>query len=283
MINEDMTSKSPALRSVNRPAMVLLAVITLAYAAATLHRNKVWHDEYTLWNDIIAKSQGKSRPHTFLAMAYAKDARYREAEEHFARALTLSPNNPEAHYNLGVMYNQTERLDEAIIEFRKALFSNPALEEPYHALAGAYIESGEYEKAVVFLKQAMKLRGSPVGAWSDAVLGVAYARLGEYANAELHLKRAYRRDPYDPEVLNSLGNLYLLQNRPEEATGYYIKAVALDGGPEPVYNAAAALDRAGRPERAADYYRRFISLDPEGYADAVVRARKRLRDIERRR
>ena len=44
--------------------VIVLTMIIVCNSVLTYQRNKVWKDEFTLWNDAVRKSPHKARPYT---------------------------------------------------------------------------------------------------------------------------------------------------------------------------------------------------------------------------
>jgi len=259
--------------------IAVLALITLVAAFLTFQRNSIWSNAFTLWEDTIGKSPSKSRPHTYLAIANAKDERFDAALAEFRKAVAIDPLNVEARYNFGVLYMKTGQFEKAASEFKKAISVRPDLPESYKGISNVYLETGQYGLAARYLLEAMRFW--PQALWVHLNLGIVYARSGDLYMAELSLKKALAMGPDDPSVNNSLGNVYMMNGQPGEALKYYLKAAeAPEGGHEPVFNAAMAYERLGDTHRAVEFYKRFISINPRGYDDSIRMARERTTELE---
>jgi len=111
-----------------------------------------------------------------------------------------------------------------------------------------------------------------------ARLGVEAAQRGDLPEAERLLERAVRVAPGLAQAHNNLGNLRLMQGRPDEAIALYRRATRLDpGNAKAHFNLGAALTRAGDLEEAAESYRRSIALEPDR-----AEAHERLGAVRRR-
>lgn len=82
-----------------------------------------------------------------------KEGRWATAQNHFERALNLTPDFPNAQFNLGVLYEDYQEVDQAQEQYLKAVQAGylPA----YNNLARLYIETEEYDEAAQLLRLAL--------------------------------------------------------------------------------------------------------------------------------
>ena len=81
------------------------------------------------------------------------------------------------------------------------------------------------------------------------------------------------KTPGKSRVRNSLGNCYMLDNRPFEAIAEYGEAIRLDrNNLEAYYNLATNLDNVGLPDRALPYYVFFCKNGLSSYEEAAKKA-----------
>jgi Flp pilus assembly protein TadD len=116
---------------------------------------------------------------------------------------------------------------------------------------------------------------SPVSLWSDTAwkspvkprvhnnLGMAYERIGWYAEAMEHFKKSIELDPkYHAPYLN-LGNIYVIEGRLSEAEWAYRKVIQLNpDNPKAYFNLALIYLSAGDKELAEYYFRKAFEVDP---------------------
>jgi len=85
-----------------------------------------------------------------------------------------------------------------------------------------------YRDAVRMLKHAALIR--PERAVTHYYLGLSYAALGDFAEAERAYQEALRRDPKNDIAWSELGDLYRKLNRWEEAVEAYQRALQIKPG-----------------------------------------------------
>lgn len=77
--------------------------------------------------DISAVSKRQQRDmHYNMALVYAKEGKFRDAEREYLRALRLDPTDAESHYNLGILYDdEFNDKRRAAMHYRRYLKLNP--------------------------------------------------------------------------------------------------------------------------------------------------------------
>jgi hypothetical protein len=132
---------------VSATAVIVLCLVPLVLASAAYTRNKAWHSEVSLWEDVVRKSPNKARSHYELAEAYDLNGNTDEAIVHYLTALRLKPDYAYAHINLGIAYSKKGKLEEAVEHFKAALKLRPDLKYVHNNLGTVYLWMGYVEKA----------------------------------------------------------------------------------------------------------------------------------------
>lgn len=137
------------------------------------------------------------------------------------------------------------------------------LAEIYIKLGIGYMQEGEYEQALRRLQHALELE--PRSAEAHDMLGLLYQRLDETEKAEEHFRRAVELAPKNSRARTNFGTFLCTQNRPEEGEQQLLAAVKnpLYENPEIAYtNAGLCMVGAGDPDKAEDYLRRALQINP---------------------
>jgi hypothetical protein len=105
-------------------------VVLLLLALLTWGQGYIYRDEPTLWEDTLVKNPSCWLAHNALGKEYYQHGLYREAEEHFAAALTLIPvgwteTQAKAYSNRGVMRQAQGKLEEAQADYEQAMALDP--------------------------------------------------------------------------------------------------------------------------------------------------------------
>lgn len=169
------------LERLRRPTLTAaLCLLAPAMLVATVDRNSVWHDEKSLWTDIMAKSPRKGRSYMGLARAIATDDPVR-ARELLRQGLELEPDNAEIQTNYGI------------------------------ALLGAR----QPEAALAHFQQAMALTRETADTWNN--IGAARYTMQQYAEASTSYQRALQLDICSYNARRNLVMLYGQNHQPQQA------------------------------------------------------------------
>jgi len=170
-----------------------MAFILMSLAFATLLRNNLWKDDYTIWSDAAGKNPSSYRAHVEMGIARIRAGEYTGAIPYLKKAISLSPVKEEGHFNMGLTLAFLGRDKEAIGYLEKVIRLNPGSFKAYNSLAIRYAMSGGYEEALGFIRKGIEI------------------------------------EPGYPLFYNTLGNiLYDGFNKKEEAEEAYRKAISLD-------------------------------------------------------
>jgi tetratricopeptide (TPR) repeat protein len=163
-----------------------------------------------------------------IAQVYERGRRYPEAEEaaKTAEAVPGQPRDNEmVYFLLGAIYERQKFFDRAEEKFKKALAVNPhngpVLNYYGYMLGDLGIRLDEAESLV---QRALKEEPNS-GAYLDS-LGWIYLKENKLANAETALRQALQHESHDATIHSHLGDLYAKTGRPEMAAAEWEKSLA---------------------------------------------------------
>ncbi|NCF38293.1 MAG: tetratricopeptide repeat protein [Gammaproteobacteria bacterium] len=190
-----------------------------------------------------------------------QQARLREAERAYRKAIKISPNFFEAHNNLGNILMERGRFKEAANSYRTALnllHGHPML---LNNLGNAMQMQGNNEEALRHLDQA--LRREPDYADAHCNRGNALRGLQRIDDAVAAYRRAIQIDSDLAEAHNNLGNLLLEQEQTEAAIEHFRRAVQIDPLHREAFNGLGnALLINRNSSQAIEAYRHALSINP---------------------
>ena len=143
------------------------------------------------------------------------------ARDELERALTLDPENAEAHRWLGWVANEEGRLEEAEAALRKAVELEPRTVLYAEGLGEFLNIRGRYTEAIEVHEESRRL--APGNYLTHNLLAVAYGELNQIDKAEEHFLSSAELHPTALAYRN-LGNLYFREQRYREAVEALEKA-----------------------------------------------------------
>jgi len=139
--------------------------------------------------------------HYVIAILYARLGEYDLADTHYRRAVSLGPDDPEAHNNYGTFLCGRNRLKEADEQFLAAL-KNPLYKTPEFAYTNAGIcalRVPDEAKAEQYFRQAVQINPQ----FGDALYELAQLNFNKkrYLPARAYLQRNMEATQYNASVL----------------------------------------------------------------------------------
>jgi tetratricopeptide (TPR) repeat protein len=88
-----------------------------------------------------------------------------QALGYFERALTLTPNNANAHFNVGFVCEELGRSQEAELAFRKALEMDEKMDRAWYGLGLVLVRQRRFEESLAAFKRNTELQSMSPYAW----------------------------------------------------------------------------------------------------------------------
>jgi tetratricopeptide (TPR) repeat protein len=143
----------------------------------------------------------------------------------WSRAVALTENNCNAHYNLGCTFYSLGRMDEAVRELQEAVRLKPGFAIAYNALAHSLTAAGRVNEALACYQTALKIRPDYVPAYNN--LSALLLQSGRVDEAIIHSRKALEIDANDVTAINNLGCALLQNGRVDEAIACFKKALQI--------------------------------------------------------
>ncbi len=156
-------------------------------------------------------------------------ARFASAEAALTKALSLAPNDAQAHLLLGRVQNFTNRAAQGIAECERALALDPNLATAHAQIGLAKLITGRGEETEAHVSEALRLspRDTNVYVWMG-IAGLAKLLLSRDEEAVVRLRRAVETNRNWPNAHFYLAAALAQLGRPEEARAAAMAGLALD-------------------------------------------------------
>ena len=153
-----------------------------------------------------------------------------------------------------------KKFDEAEKFYIQALTTVPGAHEVQAQLARLYLQTGKEQKAIAIYIQVLQEK-QDVSYFAN--LGLAYYRVGHFADACKAYECALEKDPNNPERVASLGRAYMADCRYPEAVAQLEKAVTRLARDTDLLNALAECYlQMQDSENARSAYQKINKLEP---------------------
>jgi tetratricopeptide (TPR) repeat protein len=181
---------------------VALGALVATSSIATVQRNVVWRDAYSLWSDTARKSPDS--PIARLNHGYALLSRQHldEGRAEIREALRLRPTLLENMLAKGILYGQKGLTKKAILQFHFALAAKPDFAPAHYNLAVLYESKGWLDAAIREYEATIAIQPDFADAHNN--LGIAYAQKGLKEKAVEHIEAALRLRPASSEFAANL-------------------------------------------------------------------------------
>jgi tetratricopeptide (TPR) repeat protein len=221
---------------------------------------------YDLAENLAKNITQKYPDHRFgwkvLGSVFKQTGRLQESLITNQRAVSISPNDAQAHNNLGNTLKELGRLEEAEASYSKAIAIQPDYAQAHSNLGNTLKELGRLEDAETSYKKAIAIK--PEYAEAHYNLGITLQELGKLEDAGASYSKAIAMKPDFAEAHSNLGNTLKELGRLEEAEASYNKAIAIKPDFAQAHsNLGITLQELGRLEDAETSHKKMISLKPD--------------------
>jgi two-component system chemotaxis response regulator CheY len=184
------------------------------------------------------------------------------AENELKRALEMAPESPTIIYNFGQLYLAKGETDKAIESFKDAIAKKPLFVKAYDAIGEIYEDMGDVQSAIKYYEAAHNISSSN----TDRLITLSklYKKTGEIDRAEKILKDAVSDVRQDVSTSGHLmGEMYLAKNENDKALEVLVKAYKKNPSDTSIMQSLAeAYRKVGQPEQAIEIYKEILKINP---------------------
>jgi tetratricopeptide (TPR) repeat protein len=184
--------------------------------------------------DVAGQSSNPVAIQTYIGLIHSFNKEYEEAVKAFERAeQSVMPDsntnalNATFYFWYAAASERLGHLERSEELFRKSIAMEPEHAEAYNYLAYMWAERGtNLNEALTFIKKALEIEPES-GAFIDT-LGWIYFMQGRYEEARKQIERAASIIPADPTIAEHLGDIYMKLGQSAEAVNEWKRALQLD-------------------------------------------------------
>ena len=222
----------------NKPILLVLSLVLIAYSAKTYTRNPVWENNYSLYSNDVLLSPNSTRTHYYLGNYLVKPEAYEGKPEkekteilyrgisELKKSIQIYSGFADAFTQLGVAYYKLNMPDSAMVYYQQALKLNPNFATIHNNIGTVYFSRQQYDEALKYFIKATQLDPRYAEAYANA--GSAYGMMQQYDNALSFLFNAIKWDPNYAQAYFFIGLTYRFKGDEQNANAYLEKAYNLD-------------------------------------------------------
>jgi|GEM_PF-293752 len=205
--------------------------------------------------------------------------RLEEAKISYQKALKINPDFADAHSSLGLVLIRLNQLDKAEASYRNALRMKPDFADGYCNLGYILRRVGRLNEAESSYRQALRLRPDSAETYNN--LCITLRELGQLDDAEINCRQALQIKPDYVDALSNLGIILRDMGRLSEAESSCRQALQIHPDSAEIYNNLGVVLRDfGRLKEAENSYNHALQIKPD-YADAYLNLGNCLKDAGR--
>jgi tetratricopeptide (TPR) repeat protein len=231
------------------PALITIALFLLVIGfltAAAYARNSIYLTHVTLWENITQRSPNKRRAHENYGQALST-----------AGSLAQSPEVARKFY------------DKALEEFKTVMALKDDGSVPprdlYREIGVVYFRVQRFDDAIVSWQTGLRFAPNDASLLNN--LSVVLMQTGRFDEAAAAAQNALVSDPLMPQALNTMGQVSMVKREYAKAAEYFLKAIEREPDVPPRYwNAALALEQAGKYDLALQYANRYAAMETNSAA-----------------
>jgi len=172
-----------------------------------------------------------------------------DAIKHYQNAIAIAPDFYPARNNLGSALLGKKDYPSAQQQFEAAVKINPSDASAYFNLGNLFLLSKQYDQGKSWVERGLSRQ--PDSAFGHFIQGSLFTVTGQFKEAELALRRCLELDPIMAKAHLALVNVYLREQRKEEAVAELKAFVKGFPGDPQADHARELLQRLGSTDNSA--------------------------------
>lgn len=262
-------------KNANYP-IIALSILTLVYIGASLNRNSVWKNPYTLWSDSVEKDPKRERAWYWLATYYMTEKDSEDALKCYDTSIKCNPGFPLAYNGRGNLKKETGDLDGAIKDYDMAIKTDPKYVTAYYNRGITYASLNKLDLAIEDYDHSISLGNKTSAVYYNR--GNAKRRNKTYVSAIEDYDLAIKIEPGYPLAYFNRGLTKAQMKNHEDAIKDMDTAIKMDPNNHLFYNGkGVSLIALGKYQDAINNFNTCLKINPDfgqafynrGYAKQV--------------
>jgi protein O-mannosyl-transferase len=176
--------------------IIALSVLTSVYVGASINRNMVWKNPYTLWSDSVKKSPERERAWYWLATYYSEVKDRENALKCYDTSIKCNPGFPLAYNGRANLNKESGNLENALKDYDMAIKLDPKYLTAFYNRGITYAALNKLDLAIADYDHSIQLGNNTSAIYYNR--GNAKRRSKQYDSAIEDYNVAIKKDPKNP-------------------------------------------------------------------------------------
>ena len=205
-----------------------------------------------------------------IAQAFRDRKDFARAKEYLLLEVRADPGDTELLFELADLAREAGQISDAATRLAQIIELDPNYVDALAALGKLRLDLGTPAEAIHCFEAAVSAaKGAPRVRDFNLHFGLAFFRVGKWADARIQFLKAAKRKPRDQRVAMLLGECALAQDRPEEAIEWYQRILSRNArNPFAHYQLGVCRIRRGRYAAGLENCLTALSIRPDWEAAA---------------
>ena len=252
--------------------LITLSVVTGFNSFLTCQRNKIWLNDFTLWDDTVKKSPHKARPYNNRGYASGEQGRFTQAMSDFDKAIDLDPDYAEVYKNRGVIEEKQNDLGPALSDFSRAIALRPRFAEAYTNRGAIYAGQNNLGPALADFSKVIALMPEDAQAYYNR--GIIESKQNALGPAQSDFSIAVALNPRYADAYHNRGVIEAIQNDFARAMADFSRAIELNPqNAQAYYYRGIIFAKQNNLTQAISDYNKAIEINPrytQAYNDRLT-------------
>ncbi len=240
---------------------------------ATLYQSQKNYDgAIAAYNSIIQLYPNHVEAHIYKAQCLKELGQNQEAIQEYKLALGYDPNNKQAREGMFDLLKATMPADQILSFLYQNVQNQPLNSSTYYQFAYELHKANKLDDAITFYKETLKLDPANIDAYVN--LSQVFRQQKKYSEAIATIDQGKKLNPTNTTILNQeksikveMSSLSINDAGKLFEEGAYTKALTEYAKVQPataesLLGMAASYQALGQSQRAIEYYKRALTLDP---------------------